>query len=181
VNWLADNALWIWVGGAVAFTMATVVYSQTRSVMSLAAGAAVLVLTATLLVVEYVIETPREAVERTLYELAAAVEANDVDATLSYLAVSAAPEVRKEIREQMPLVKIERARVLSTPKIELASGPEPATATVQCRGLIVAVIKQTGMKGGAEDEVTLTFVKNGDRWQLENYTSKRNWNRALSR
>ena len=34
------------------------------------------------------------------------------------------------------------------------------------------------MKGGAEDEVTLDFVKSGDRWLVENYTSKRNWDRA---
>jgi hypothetical protein len=104
-----------------------------------------------------------------------------LDAALSFLAVSAPSEVRDEIREQMPLVKIERARVIGTPQIEVASGPDPTTAKVQCRGLIIAVIKQNGMKGGAEDEVTLEFVKNGDRWQVEGYTSKRNWNRALGR
>ena len=37
------------------------------------------------------------------------------------------------------------------------------------------------MKGGAEDEVTLEFVRNGDRWQVDSYASKRNWDRALKR
>jgi hypothetical protein len=179
MNWLADNALPIGVGGVVALTMAFVVYFHTRSPNALAAIVAVFVITAALLISEHLLETPREAVERTLYELAAAVEANDVPGALSFLAPSAAPDIRNEIQQQMPLVKIERARVIGSPKIEVGSGAK--TAMVQCRGLIVAVIKQNGTKGGAEDEVTLEFVQSGDRWQVENYTSKRNWNRALGR
>jgi hypothetical protein len=77
----------------------------------------------------------------------------------------------------MPLVKIERARVLGTPRIEL----DPAGATVTCRGLIVATNKQNGMKGGAEDELTIEFVQRDGRWLLKGYTSKRNWPRALGR
>ncbi len=179
MNWLADNALPIWVGGAIALTMAFVVYFHTRSPNALAAIVAVFAITAALLAAEHLLETPREAVERTLYELAAAVEANDVPGALSFVAPTAAPGIRNEVQQQMPLVKIERARVIGSPKIEV--GPDAKSATVQCRGLIVAVIKQNGMKGGAEDEVTLEFVKSGDGWQVQSYTSKRNWNRALGR
>lgn len=181
MNWLAENALPIWMAGAVALTMVLVVYFHTQSPKALAAIAAVLAVTAALLVAEHLMETPREAVERTLYELAAAVEANDVPGALSYIAPSAAPQLRTEVQQQMPLVKIERARVIGTPKIEVGNGSDANTATVQCRGLIVAIIKQNGMKGGANDEVTLDFVKSGDRWLVVNYTSKRNWNRALGR
>ena len=181
MSWLADNELAIWMGGAVALTTALVVHFQTRSSKALAAIVAVLAVTAALLVAEHLFETPREAVERTLYELAAAVEANDVAGTMSFIAPSAAPEIRHEIERQMPLVKIDRARVIGSPKIEVASGPDPTTARVHCRGLIVAIIKQNGMKGGAEDEVSLEFVRNGDRWLVESYTSKRNWNRPLGR
>ena len=85
---------------------------------------AVLVVTAALLAVEHFVETPREAVERTLYELAAAVEANDVSAALSFVATSATPAIRNEIERQMPQVKIERARVIGTPKIEVGADPE---------------------------------------------------------
>ena len=176
MNWLAENSLPIWSVGAVALTMVLVAYFHTRSAAALGSIVAVCVVTAALLAVEHFVETPREAVERTLYELAAAVEANDVSAALSFVATSATPAIRKEIERQMPQVKIERARVIGTPKIEV--GATAMTATVQCRGLILAVIKQNGMKGGAEDEVTLDFVKNGDRWLVENYTSKHNWDRA---
>ena len=49
------------------------------------------------------------------------------------------------------------------------------------RGIIVARIKRNGMKGGQDDELTLSLVRNGDRWLIEDYTSKRNWHRALGR
>jgi hypothetical protein len=179
MNWLAENSLPIWCGGAIALTMALVAYFHTRSTAALGSIVAVCLVTAALLAVEHFVKTPSEAVERTLYELAAAVEANDVPAALSFVATSATPTIRNEIERQMPQLKIERARVLGTPKIEVGSGG--TTASVRCRGLILAVIKQNGMKGGAEDEVTLDFVKNGDRWLVENYTSKHNWDRALKR
>jgi hypothetical protein len=175
MNWLAENALPIWVGGAVALTMALVVFYHTRGPKSLAAVAAVLVVTIALLSLEQQIETPREEVERTLYELAATVEANDVAGALYYLAPTAPPRIRREIEQEMPLVRIDRANVRGSPKIEVASGPDPNTATAHCRGFIVGILKQNGMKVGAEDEITLEFVRNGERWQVESYTSKKNW------
>ncbi len=181
MNWLAENALPIWVGGAVALTMALVVYLQTRTNKALLAVGIVVGITAALLVAEWLLETPREAVERRLYALAAAVEANDVAATLTYLAPTADPRLRSDVETLMPLAKIERARIIGTPRIEVQAGPDAVTALAQCRGIIVATIKQSGMKGGQEDQLTLTWVRRGDNWYLESYTSKRNWHRALGR
>jgi hypothetical protein len=181
MTWLADNALPIWATGIIGLTMALVVYSQTRSSGSLAAVALIVLITGALLLVERWIETPREAVERTLYELAATVEANDVAGALSYLAPAATPEIRREIERQMPQVKIERARVMGSPIVEVAGGPDPAAATVQCRGIIIAVHKHNGIKGVAEDELTLEFVRSGDRWLVADYSSKENWDRPLGR
>ena len=85
MNYLAENALPIWVAGAVLLTMAGVVYWQLRS------GAALAAMIADCrdhrrcsLGVEHFVETPREAVERTLYEMADVVEANDVAGALTY-------------------------------------------------------------------------------------------------
>jgi hypothetical protein len=175
MNYLAENSLPIWMGAAIALTMALVVYLQTRSNSALGAMLVIVVIAGALLMVERMVEAPREALERTLYELAAAVEANDVPVTLSYIAPNAA--VRKEVEELMPLVNIERARVVGTPRIEL----DPAGAIVTCRGVIVATNKQDGMKGGAEDELSIEFVHRDGRWLLSDYTSKRNWHRALGR
>jgi hypothetical protein len=179
MSWLAENALPIWVCGAIALTMAAIVFLQTRENKALAGVVVVIAVTAALLAAEWLMETPRETVERTLYELAAVVEANDVAATLTYLAPTADPELRSDVETLMPLVKIERARIISTPIIELENSPDPASAVVQCRGFILAVNKRDGMKGGQEDHLTMTWIRRGDRWLLESYTSKRNWHRAL--
>ncbi|MEX2306302.1 MAG: hypothetical protein WD738_01840 [Pirellulales bacterium] len=181
MNWLAENALPIWMGGAVALTMAMVIYLQTRSNRALLGMGAVVLATAALLTAEWFMETPREAVERTLYQLAAAVEANDVPGTLAFLAPTADERIREDVETLMPLVNIERARVIGTPQIDVADGSDPAAATVQCRGIIVATVKRSGMKGGADDRLTMEFVRDGDRWLVESYTSNRNWNRAVGR
>jgi hypothetical protein len=181
MTWLAENALPIWVCGAIALTMAFIVFQQTRTNTALLGMVAVIAVTAILLLIERLWETPREAVERTLYELAAAVEANDVPTTLSYLATSADADIRSDVETLMPLVEIDRANILGTPQIEMASGDDPTTATARIRGIIVARIKRSGMKGGQEDELTLSLVRSGEHWLIESYTSKRNWHRAVGR
>ena len=98
----------------------------------------VILLTAVLVLTSWLIETPREAVERTLYELAATVEANDVKGALGYLAPTANPELRKDVETLMPLVRIDRARIIGTPEIELEGGANNNSATVKCRGVIFA-------------------------------------------
>jgi hypothetical protein len=181
MSYLAENALPIWAVGAVALTMALIVYFQTRTNGSLLAVIVAIAITAALLVAEHFLETPREAVERRLYELAATVEANDVEAALGYLASTAETQIRHDVETLMPLVKIERARIIGTPKIEVEAGSEPDSATVTCRGLVIATVKQSGMKGGAEDELTMSWVRRGDRWLVEDYVAKKNWNNAVGR
>jgi hypothetical protein len=47
--------------------------------------------------------------------------------------------------------------------------------------MILAVNKKDGMKGGAEDHFVLQWVRRGDRWLLEGYTSQKDWNNAVGR
>ena len=181
MNWLAENTLTILMIGAVALAMALFVYSQTRTNGALYGVVGVFLFTAVLVLTSWIIETPREAVERTLYDLAATVEANDVKGALSYLAPSADAQLRKDVETLMPLVKIERARIIGTPEIEVEGGSNEDSAVVKCRGVILAVNKQDGMKGGAEDHLVPHWVLRDGRWLLESYTSQRNWNRAVGR
>jgi hypothetical protein len=181
MSWLAENALPIWMGGAVTLTLVTVIYLQTRSNKALTAIGAVAAITAALLAAEWFMETPREAVERSLYDLAAAVEANDVPGALEFLSPTAEARIRQDVETLMPLVTIERARVIGTPEIDVADGDEPATATVRCRGMIIATVRRTGMRGGQDDRLTMQWVRSGERWLVESYTSNRNWHRAVGR
>jgi hypothetical protein len=177
INYQSENSLPIWMAGAMAFTMTLVAYLQTRANTALLAMISVIALVGTMLVTERVIETPREAVEQKLYELADVVEANDIPGALRFVAPTANTQIRQDIEKLMPLVEIERARIIGTPKIVM----EPGGAVVTCRGIVIATNKQNGMKGGAEDELTMAWVQVGDRWLVKDYTSQRNWNRALGR
>src|SRR3954452_24020342 len=142
MNWLAENTLTIFMIGAVALAMAVFVYFQTRTNGALYGVLGVILLTAVLALTSWLIETPREAVERSLYELAATVEANDVKGVLGYLAPSADAQLRKDVETLMPLVRIDRARIIETPEITVEGGANPHAATVKCRGFILAVNKQ---------------------------------------
>src|SRR6478672_3357497 len=102
MTWLAENSLTIWMIGAIALTFSVIVFLQRRTSGTLYGIAGVIVVTAVLLLISWLIETPREAVERSLYELAATVEANDVKGALSYLAPTADLQVRKDIETLMP-------------------------------------------------------------------------------
>jgi hypothetical protein len=176
-RWLAENALPIWIGGAIALTMAGVVYFQTRSKGSLYGILGVLGVTAALLLFNWFVETPREAAEHALYRLAATVEANDVSGALAQLSPTANAQLRKDVETLMPQVRIERARILGEPQIELS--PDENTATIQCRGFIMAANKRDGLKGEAADRFVLQWVRRGDRWLLESYTSQKDWNGAV--
>jgi hypothetical protein len=181
MNWLAENTLTILMIGAVALAMAVFAYSQARTRGALYGVLGVILVTAVLAIASWLIETPREAVERSLYELAATVEANDVKGVLSYLAPSADPQLRKDIETLMPLVKIDRARIIDTPEFILEGGADNMSATVKCHGVIFAVNKQDGMKGGADDHLVLKWIRRDKQWLLESYTSQKNWNRAVGR
>lgn len=179
MTWLAENALPIWVGGAVALTMAMFVYLQTRSRGAFYGVLAVIAITAGLLLVNRLVETRREAVEHALYSLAATVEANDVPGALAFLAPNANSAMRRDVETLMPQVKIERARVIGTPEIELNATED--AATIKCRGIILAVNRKDGMKGGGDDHMVLEWVRSGEQWLLVNYTSEKDWNRELGR
>jgi hypothetical protein len=181
MNWLAENTLTILMIGSVALAMALFVWFQTRTNGALYGVFGVILLTAVLALTSWLIETPREAVERSLYELAATVEANDVKGALNYLAPSADPQLRKDVETLMPLVQIDRARIIGAPEIDLEGGANVNAATVKCRGIIMAVNKKDGMKGGAEDHLVLRWVLHDNRWLIESYTSQKNWNRAVGR
>jgi hypothetical protein len=177
MTWLAENALPIWIGGAVALTMACVVYFQKRTKGSLYGIFGVISVTAAMLLFNSLVETPREAVEHALYHLAETVEANDVPGALSQLAPSANTQLRHDVETLMPQVRIERAYISGSPQVDLS--PDENSATIQCHGYIVAVNKHDNLKGVGSDRMVLTWVHHGNRWLLENYKTQKDWNGAI--
>jgi hypothetical protein len=180
MSWLVENPLAIALLGAIALALTLVVYYETRSPKSFAAAGVVVLLTGALLVAERYLETPREAVERTLDEIAAAVRDNDVPLVLAYIDPSATA-LRKDVETGMPDVDVERATIIGTPLVELRPDGHPTTATVKCRGFVYGTLRRNGMKGGQTAELTVTFARDGDRWLVTDYTSDQDWRRVLQR
>jgi hypothetical protein len=156
------------------------VYLQTRSRGAVAAMGIIVLLTAALLAVEWLLETPREAVARTLYEIAGAIEADDLPGVLTYIAPSST-EVRADAETLVPLVVVEKARILGTPNIDVDDTTNPRKATVNCQAMVNVVVKQNGLKGPYMDRVTIDFVERDGRWLIESYTPKQDWRRELRR
>ncbi|HEY4231915.1 MAG TPA: hypothetical protein VGM76_00685 [Lacipirellulaceae bacterium] len=178
--WLAENPVAIWCGGAVLLTLAAVVHFQIRSRASLLAILAVALVSAALLIAERLIVTPREEVALTLDQIAARIEANDLPGLLSFIS-PAAKGVRADAGSLMPLVTVDRARIIGTPEINVDSAATPPTATANCQGVVDVTVKQNGMKGPYLDRVQIQFVRSGERWLIESYTPQKDWRRAAGR
>jgi hypothetical protein len=179
MNWLAEDAIWIWAAGAVALTLALVVYFQTGTRNSQYGVLAVILVTAALLVTEFLIETPREAVARTLDEIAAAVRANDMPAVLGYISPTAAT-LRQEVETAMPEVTIDMAAIRGA-RINVYESAVPPEAQVECAVFVVGTVKRNRIRGGRQVAVRLTMVHENGRWLVKDYTADQDWRNVIGR
>ena len=176
-----ENSLPIWVGGALLVTIALVVYQQTRAHWALGAVLGAIVLSGLLLAVERFIVTPREAVEQTLDDLAAAIETDDLPAVLTFIEPNAA-DVLADAQEIMPQVVIEKCRVASELVIEVDEAAQPMTAVARFKALGDVTIKRNNMRGGYFDTVEVRFTRDPQgRWLVDGYTPARDLRRAVGR
>jgi len=149
--------------------LAWVTYLNLRTTKSLLLIPGAVALVAALLLVEWLIETPREAVLRRLYEMADAIEADDVPTTLTYISTSAG-EIRAECEELMPLVEVETANVVEVPSVEVDMAAQPPRTTVLVHAFIKVTERRNHMKEGLFDWLRVTFVLEGGRWVIQDYT-----------
>lgn len=178
MTWIFEDALPIWLGGALLVTLALVVYAQVRSRGALRAVVAVVLLTAILLLVEWLVVTPREAITRTLYDAAAAVEANELEATLTFISPQAR-QFRADIEALMPQVDFRKARVAGDLTVEIDELVQPIRARARFRAVADATLKRNGMSGVYVDMVEVYFVHDEDgQWLIEECRSDQDWRRA---
>ena len=177
INYLAENAIVIWMCGAVLVTMCGIVYYQTKAGTALLAMLVAVLTTASLLVAE---RLDRNAA-RSGRSYAARTRRHDRSQRPSRRAHVHSRRTRRTVRSDaetlMPLVKVNKANIIGTPEITLDLAAQPPTATVRCQGFVDVTLKKNGMKGGYLDRVTIEFVLDGDRWLIEDYTLDRNWRR----
>lgn len=160
--------------GAIALTIASIVYLSTRSRGSQNAVGVVLLLTVAGVLVERFVETPREQVQATLQELLDAIEANDVPGVLSHLS-SQAVDVRSDAETLMPRLEIEKANNTGDMEITLDDEANPTQASIKFTGFILATDIASGMRGAYHDGVTLVMERAGDRWLVRECIPDKNW------
>ena len=89
MSWLFEDPIWIWtIGGFAAAAILVAFFSSGRGLFLVWLGAVLLIVLA-LLLVERSVVTDRELIEATIDGATAAVEANHIEGTLSYVSPTA--------------------------------------------------------------------------------------------
>lgn len=180
MTWLFENPIAILSVGAMLVVLATVVHLQMRTRGSLLTVFGVVLATAALLAVERLVVTPREEVAQTLDDLAKRIAANDLPGVISFIEPGA-KQVRADAESLMPLVTVDRAKIIGTPEIAVETAAIPPTATANCQAFVDVTVKQNGLKGPYLDRVEIHFVREGDRWLIESYKPQKDWHHAIGR
>ncbi len=147
-----------------------IVYLQLRSTALLVAIGAVLVATFAAVIVENRVVTPKEEIETALYELAQAVEDNDLTGVLRLISPTAR-RGRNEAEYYLERVEFEQARVLGTPRITVRTETDPPSAISEFRGLVRGHMRKEGHAFPNVSQYRFTWNRNPEgQWQIVDYT-----------
>jgi hypothetical protein len=157
--------------GVLALVLLAIAYANTRRRGLLAAGGGVIALMALLVLLELVVVTEREAVEQTLDSVAAALETNDVDAVMVYLAPDAT-RIRAAVQGYLPSVTITDAKVGNDLKVTINRLTSPPTARAEFTGRI-SFDTQAGARSMPYSNLVRKFAiklqKRHEAWLLSDY------------
>jgi hypothetical protein len=168
---LLENPLPIIVVGGLVALVAGMVFFSRRSGGSLAALVGTVLATLALLLVERLVATDREQIESAIANLLAAIEANDLKATLAVIDPAAA-KVRDHVQTMEPLIKVEKARSIGRIEVTVDDGAQPPTADATIQAFLQGVHEQSAMQVGYFNQrVDLHWIKRGDQWLLDDYTA----------
>ncbi len=180
MEYFAENTAPVWALGAVLLTMAVIAYVHTRSLNALLAVAGVILLTGVGLLVERLVVTQREAVQQSMQELLAAIEADDLPGVLAMIAPSEST-MRSDAELLMPQFDINKARATDEIEVTIDRDKSPPTAAATFRFFADVLHRKSGMKGGYFDNVTIFFVEEGDRWVVTGYSTDKDWRKDAGR
>lgn len=166
-----ENPILIVAVGAVAATIAMIVFLARRSLESLIALAGIVAFTLIALLVERYVVTDREQIRANLAETLAAIEANDLTSVLAQLD-PAAKTIRSDASALMPQIKVEKARALGTVEVEVDHSRQPPTATCTFRAFLQGIHAKSGMQVAYfNQQVDIHWVIRNERWLMDGYTA----------
>lgn len=159
---------WLLTGLAVESVL-LIIYLQTRRAPFLVAMVLFAALTVAGVAYERMVVTDREAVEQTVYSLAERIEADDVQAVLSFISPRAS-RTRAAAEREMGRYEIELARIVSPLQIEFFDQTSPPTARAEFRAVVRASEGRSRFGGTGRLDFALTFAKEEHRWLLLDYS-----------
>ncbi|MBW3597224.1 MAG: hypothetical protein KY475_08110 [Planctomycetes bacterium] len=168
MTWLVEQSLPILVMGGIVVIALAVGYVKTGQRGLLAAVLAAVVILIALIAVERWVVTDREQVEEVLFEIAAAVERNDIDGALSHIS----PRAAGVHHASTELRRVEFQDVDIKPNLEIEVFPErsPPTAEARFNVMVILTVPELQLHNERYPRyVEVTFVKDGDRWLVQDY------------
>ncbi len=166
MTWLLEQPLPTLVMGVVLAAALIMGFLKTGQKSLLFATLAVVALAVGLLIAERMVVTDREQVEQVLFEIAQAVERNDMDGALRHVSPDA-PGVEHARSE---LGRIQFQEVDIKPNLEIQVAPDRIPATAEARFNVV-VTANVGLGVSRYPRyVEVTFEKQGDRWVVRDYS-----------
>ena len=132
-------------------------------------GAVVLMIAG--LIVDRLIVTDREAIEKTLAQIARDVQSNNLRA-LSRHIYSGAPELQQKAKAELPNYRFEECRITRIHQVEIDAETEPRSAIVEFNVVARGTFKHAGMEltDTVRRWVRLQMVREKDgRWTVQNY------------
>lgn len=140
-----------------------------RHWLPLLLGSVALVLAVGILALSLLIDSPREAVERTLHQLASAAHNNDVEKLLQYVSPSAA-EVRDAATQEMNATKFVSCWIAKVHDITIDETKTPPEARANL-GVIAVVEESRYGAGRGRVQLSLDLVKEPDgQWRVLRYS-----------
>ena len=170
MTWLVEDPTYTLIAAGIAAVILLVAIVKTGRGRYLTWLGGVVVLAFVLLLIERYVVTDRELVEETLYDAAAALEANDVEAVAALIAPSG-EALEREIRNRMRTMEIRTARIADL-QVEFSPLELPPKASAAFLGRLE--FKDAGVPfEQILRRVRVALVEEDDRWLIQSYDLKR--------
>jgi hypothetical protein len=168
--WLTENPFPVLLIGTLTTAILAGGWLRTGSKWLLAGVLAAIAVTVGLVLTERWIVTDREQVTWTLYEIAAAVERNDVDGAMQH-AYSGAPNVRDHANAELRQYRFSEVNIKRNLQIEVFPNYDPPMARAEFN-VVVVLTTRDGLVSNRRIPryVEVTFYREDDgRWGVGGY------------
>lgn len=123
----------------------------------------------TAVVAGQLIVTEREQLKRDVFQLAQAVQSNNLNGVVSFVSPDA-PNTIRRIQYEMPNYVFRKCRIIGFNYVDVPEEGRPRRASVNfVVGFDVDATRTYDYNGSGTRRVTLTFEKQGDSWKITDY------------